>query len=259
MSPNVRFVVLGKLIKNAPTREIMTKSNQLVVITGGSKGIGRSTIERFAKEGYDCVTCSRKQDELEQMKSEVEDQFGTSVHIQKADLSSKEETLSFIDFVKSLNQEVVLLVNNTGMFVPAPIHEEEEGLLEQMINTNLYSAYHMCRAFIPEMKERKSGTIVNVCSIASIKAYPTGGSYSISKFALYGLTKGLREEMKDHGVRVVAILPGATQTSSWNGVEVEPGRLMKASDIAELIWASFSLSELSVVEDIVVRPQLGDI
>ncbi len=237
----------------------MSKSDQLVVVTGGSKGIGRSVIERFAREGFDCVTCSRNESELDQMKSEVEAKFGTKVFVQSADLSKKEETFGFIDFVKSLGREVGVLINNTGKFVPAPIHEEEEGLLEDMINTNLYSAYHLCRAFIPEMKERKSGAIINVCSIASIKAYPTGGSYSISKFAMYGLTKGLREEMKPYGVKVTAILPGATQTSSWDGAEVEPGRLMKPEDIAELIWASFSLSELSVVEDIVVRPQLGDI
>ncbi len=237
----------------------MSKSDQLVVVTGGSKGIGRSVIERFAREGFDCVTCSRNESELDQMKSEVEAKFGTKVFVQMADLSKREETFGFIDFVKSLGREVGVLINNTGKFVPAPIHEEEEGLLEDMINTNLYSAYHLCRAFIPQMKERKSGAIINVCSIASIKAYPTGGSYSISKFAMYGLTRGLREEMKPYGVKVTAILPGATQTSSWDGAEVEPGRLMKPEDIAELIWVSFSLSELSVVEDIVVRPQLGDI
>ena len=237
----------------------MSKSGQLVVVTGGSKGIGRATIERFSKEGYECVTCSRNQKELEEMKQDVESKFESKVHIRVADLSKKEDVFAFIDFVKSLNMKIGVLINNTGKFVPAPIHEEEEGLLEDMINTNLYSAYHLCRAFIPDMKSDRSGTIINVCSIASIKAYPTGGSYSISKFAMYGLTKGLREEMKPHGVRVIAILPGATQTSSWDGVEVETGRLMKPEDIAELICTSNALSELSVVEDIVVRPQLGDI
>lgn len=237
----------------------MSKSDQLIVITGGSKGIGRATIERFAREGYDCVTCSRNQEELAQMKQEVESAFGTHVYIKRADLSLLSDVNEFIAFVSELKRNVQVLINNTGKFIPAPIHEEPEGVLEDMISTNLYSAYHLCRAFVPEMKKRKSGTIVNVCSIASIKAYPTGGSYSISKFAMYGLTKGLREELKEHGVRVVGILPGATQTSSWDGVEVEEGRLMKASDIAELIWTSFALSKLSVVEDIVVRPQLGDI
>ena len=237
----------------------MSKSNQLVVVSGGSKGIGRATIERFASEGYDVATCSRNRSELEKMQSDVQKAYNTNVYIFQADMAVKDETLGFIDFVKDLNREVEVLVNNTGMFVPAPIHEEEEGLLEAMIATNLYSAYYLSRAFIPEMKSRKSGHIINVCSVASIKAYPTGGSYSISKHAMYGLSRGLREEMKPHGVRVTSIMPGATKTSSWDGEEVEPGRLMKPEDIAELIWTSFSLSSLSVVEDIVVRPQLGDI
>jgi short-subunit dehydrogenase len=237
----------------------MSKSNQLVVVSGGSKGIGRAVIERFAEEGYNCATCSRNLEELAKMKSEVESKYGSNVEIFQADMAKKDETLSFIDFVKDLDKEVVVLVNNTGLFVPAPIHEEEEGLLEAMIATNLYSAYYLSRAFIPEMKSRRSGHIINVCSVASIKAYPTGGSYSISKHAMYGLSRGLREEMKPHGVRVTSIMPGATQTSSWDGEEVEEGRLMKPGDIAELIWTSFSLSSLSVVEDIVVRPQLGDI
>lgn len=237
----------------------MSKSNQLVVVSGGSKGIGRATIERFAAEGYDVATCARNLDELERMQEEVQKQHSVKVHVFQADMAVKDDTLGFIDFVKDLDREVGVLVNNTGMFVPAPIHEEEEGLLEAMIATNLYSAYYLSRAFIPEMKSRRSGHIINVCSVASIKAYPTGGSYSISKHAMYGLSRGLREEMKPHGVRVTSILPGATQTSSWDGEEVEPGRLMKPEDIAELIWTSFSLSSLSVVEDIVVRPQLGDI
>ena len=247
-----------KLTKKKATTRQMEKSNQLVVVTGGTKGIGRAIVESFAKEGYDIATCSRNQKDLIALEAKVSVDFGVEVHTFKADLGIKSEALAFVSFVKNLGKEVTVLINNAGMFVPAPIHEEEDGLLETMINTNLYSAYHLCRAFIPEMKDRKSGHIFNICSVASIKAYPTGGSYSISKFAMYGLSKGLREEMKPHGVRVTAILPGATQTSSWDGADVEEGQLMKPEDIADLVWTSFALSSLSVVEDIVVRPQLGD-
>ncbi len=237
----------------------MEKSNQLIVVTGGTKGIGRAILESFAKDGYDIATCARDEEALIKMKRQVQAEFEVKVSTFKADLGNREETFAFISFVKELEKEVGVLVNNTGIFVPAPIHEEEEGLLETMINTNLYSAYHLSRAFIPEMKERKSGHIFNICSVASVKAYPTGGSYSISKFAMYGLTKGLREEMKPHGVKVTAVLPGATQTSSWEGEDVEDGQLMKPEDIADLIMTAYSLSSRSVVEDIVVRPQLGDI
>ena len=237
----------------------MSKSDELIVVTGGSKGIGRSTIERFAKEGFDCITCSRNALELEKMQTEIEETFGTRVFVKPADLSKRQEVDDFSHFVKSLQRPVSLLVNNTGRFIPGAIHEEEEGILEDMIETNLYSAYHLSRAFIPDMKTRKSGHIINVCSIASLMAYENGGSYSISKFAMYGLSKGLREELKPHGIRVTSILPGATQTASWEGVDIAEERLMDAQDIAELIWTSFSLSSRSVVEDIIVRPQLGDL
>jgi short-subunit dehydrogenase len=98
-----------------------------------------------------------------------------------------------------------------------------------------------------------------MCSIASIKAYPNGGSYAISKFALLGFSKVLREELKDKGIRVTAILPGATRTSSWDGVDLPDERFMKSEDVAETIFSAYSLSKRSVVEEILIRPQLGDI
>ncbi|MBT1712581.1 SDR family oxidoreductase, partial [Fulvivirgaceae bacterium PWU5] len=91
--------------------------------------------------------------------------------------------------------------NNTGFFVPGEIASEPDGTLESMINANLYSAYYTTRGLVQIMKERRSGHIFNICSIASIKAYSNGGSYAISKFALLGLSKCLREELKQDNIR----------------------------------------------------------
>lgn len=99
----------------------------------------------------------------------------------------------------------------------------------------------------------------SICSIASITAYSAGGGYSTSKFAMYGFSKSLREEMKPKGIRVVALLPGATFTDSWSSAGIPAERFIPASDIAELVWTAVNLSPRTVVEDIVVRPQLGDI
>ena len=143
--------------------------------------------------------------------------------------------------------------------MPGSIHNEDEGTLEKQIETNLYSAYHITRAIINQMMERKSGHIFNMCSIASITAYANGGSYAISKHALHGFSKCLRQEMIPHGVRVTAVLPGATLTASWEGVDLPAERFMKAEDVAEVVWCNFKLSGQTVVEDIVLRPQLGDI
>lgn len=128
-----------------------------------------------------------------------------------------------------------------------------------MIHTNLYSAYDVTRGLVGGMIANGSGHIFNICSIASIKAYPTGGSYAISKHALYGFSRCLREELKDKGIRVTAVMPGATLTDSWAGAELPEDRFMKSEDVAELVYAAYSVSALSVVEDLVIRPQLGDI
>ncbi len=136
---------------------------------------------------------------------------------------------------------------------------EADGVLENTMQTNIYSAYYLTQQLVPAMIPHQSGHIFNMCSVASIKAYPNGGSYSISKFALLGFSKCLREELKEHHIKVTSILPGATLTDSWSGVDLPESRFSKPSDIAELIYSITQLSSLSVVEELVIRPQLGDI
>ncbi|MFM9841111.1 MAG: SDR family oxidoreductase [Cyclobacteriaceae bacterium] len=233
--------------------------NKLIVVTGGTKGIGRAILERFAQAGFDVVTCARKTDELDKLKETFETKFKVKAYVQRADLSDKNQMKTFSDFVNGLNRPLDVLVNNAGYFLPGSVLDEAEGSLESMINSNVYSAYYTTRGLAPAMKKNKSGHIFNMCSIASIKAYPNGGSYAISKFALLGFSKVLREELKEFGVRVTSILPGATRTASWDGVELPDDRFMKAEDVAETIFSAYSLSSRSVVEEILIRPQLGDI
>ena len=107
--------------------------------------------------------------------------------------------------------------------------------------------------------KRKAGHIFNMCSIASLHAYSNGGSYSISKYALMGFSKNLREEMKPFNIKVTAVYPGAVYTSSWEGSNVLPSRIMEVNDIAEMVYAASLLSPKACVEDIVIRPFLGDL
>jgi short-subunit dehydrogenase len=233
--------------------------NKLIVVTGGTKGIGRAILERFASEGFDVATCARKSDELDKLKAAIEATFHVKVFTQQADMSDKSQVKGFTEFINGLNRPVDVLVNNAGYFTPGSVLEEQEGNLEYMINTNVYSAYYATRGLVPSMKKNRSGHVFNMCSIASIKAYPNGGSYAISKFALLGFSKVLREELKEFGIRVTAILPGATRTASWDGVELPDERFMKVEDVADTIYSAYSLSNRSVVEEILIRPQLGDI
>jgi short-subunit dehydrogenase len=233
---------------------------KLIVVTGGSKGIGRAILEKFASQGFDLVTCSRNETELSALKSDFRSAYPqVELHTFKADMSEKEQVSAFTKFVTGLNRQIDVLVNNAGYFLPGEISTEPEGRLESMINANLYSAYYTTRGLVHTMKAKKTGHIFNICSIASIKAYANGGSYAITKFAMLGLSKCLREELKTFGIRVTAVMPGATKTRSWEGVDLPDERFMKIEDVADTIFSAHALSERSVVEEIIIRPQLGDI
>ncbi|MDX5431089.1 MAG: SDR family oxidoreductase, partial [Bacteroidota bacterium] len=130
---------------------------------------------------------------------------------------------------------------------------------EKSIQTNLSSAYYLSRALIPAMKGSNHAHLFSVCSTASITAYPNGGSYCISKFALLGMTKVLREELKPDGIAVTAILPGATYTHSWSGSELPESRFMQADHIANVVFQAYQLSPQSVIEELLIRPMQGDI
>lgn len=229
-------------------------------ITGGTKGLGRAIAEIFAQNGFDLCVCARTESDLEAMQADWREQFPhTKLHTFPTDVSKKWEVLEFAKFVHRTWGQLDVLVNNAGIFLPGAVSDEREGTLETLLETNLYSAYHLTRALLPAMMPHRHGHIFNMCSIASIVAYPNGGSYSISKFALYGFSKVLREEMKPHGIRVTSILPGATWSDSWRGVDFPPDRLMQASDVAKAVWAAYTLSDAAVVEELVLRPQLGDL
>ena len=235
-------------------------SKKLIVVTGGSKGIGKVIIHKFIRHGFDVVRCARSEFGLKLMQEDMQDfKPGANVFTFVADLSTKEGRDNFVDFVKSLNRKVDVLVNNTGYFAPGQVHNEEDGVLEKMIETNLYSAYHVTRGLVNDMIYNQDGYIFNICSTASIMPYVNGGSYCISKYALYGMTKVLREEMKEHNIRVTAILPGPTLTASWDGVNLPPDRFIKSEDVADAIFGAYSLSKQSVIGEILIRPQLGDI
>jgi short-subunit dehydrogenase len=128
-----------------------------------------------------------------------------------------------------------------------------------MLDTNLKSTYNMSRLVIPDMKKQANGHIINICSIASVIPYANGGSYSISKYAQYGLTKVLREELKPFNIGVTAILPGATLTSSWSGTDLPKERFVDPKHVAALVFQCTIMSQISVVEELIVRPMAGDI
>ena len=230
------------------------------IITGASRGLGRAIAEQFANRGYDLVLSSRDAVALASAAGELGARYpAIRIYSKAADLGDREQTKRLGQWVVETGVTVDVLVNNAGQFIYGSLYNEEEGVLERLMEVNLYSAYHLTRALLPGMMARKAGHIFNICSIASLKAYHHGGAYGISKYALAGFSANLREEMKDHGIKVTAVYPGAALTDSWAGSGVDPHRIMEAADIARMVFAATELSPQATVEEIVLRPQLGDL
>lgn len=236
-----------------------------VIITGASKGIGKAIAIAFAAEGATLFLCARNEVNLYNTVAELQTRYPeSSIHAKAIDMAIKQQVRDFgqwvLDGLKNTKSgRVDILVNNAGMFSPGSIYNEEDGLLEKMMDINLYSAYNLTRKLVPAMIAARQGLVVNICSIASLNAYSNGGSYSITKFAMMGLSKNLREELKPHHIKVMAVYPGAVLTDSWGDFDNSSGRIMESDDIATMILAASKLSSQAVVEDIVLRPLLGDL
>jgi len=231
-----------------------------IVITGGSKGIGKALAEKYATSGNNIYICARSENELNITAREIKENNGSvKVEYYAADLSVKDSAVKISEWL--CRQQVIpdILINNAGQFLPGSIYDEEEGILEKMIEVNLYSAYYLTRSLLPSMIKIKSGHIINMCSIASLNAYANGGSYSVSKYALMGFSKNLREELKPYNIKVTSVYPGSVYTDSWAGTVIDPERIMEVNDIAEMVYAATCLSPKACVDDIIIRPQLGDL
>ncbi len=230
-----------------------------IVITGAARGIGKAIATAFAAEGNTIFLGARNASALAETANEFEENFKESTfYFLAVDISTKTGADAFGDFC--LEKGIPdILINNAGGFVPGNILEEEDGSLEAMLNNNLYSAYYLTRKLTSHMIKNGKGHIFNICSIASLQAYNNGGSYSISKFALNGFSQNLRNELKPTGIKVTTVFPGAVFTDSWAGFDNSSHRIMEATDIAKMILACTKLSTAAVPEEIILRPQLGDL
>jgi short-subunit dehydrogenase len=230
-----------------------------VIVTGASKGLGKAIAEIFAANGHDLFLCSRGEVHLYKAMEELQTRFpSVTVKAKPFDLSKKDDAVAFGKWCLAVAVPDIL-VNNAGLFLPGSVHNEPDGALESQVATNLFSAYHLTRTVLPKMMERRSGHIFNICSIAALDAYDNGGAYSISKFAMNGFSMNLRKEMMPHGIKVTAVHPGAVLSDSWGDYDNSAKRIMEAEDIAKMVYAASQLNIQACVEDIIIRPQLGDL
>ena len=232
----------------------------VVLITGASQGIGAAIAQTFAKEvkGVRLALVARNVRGL-QLTAKACAKLGARAEVFECDVSNAESVALLAAAVTQSLGPVDVLINNAGAFTMAPFVDTKVAEFDRLIAVNLRSAFLVTQAFLPAMLQRKHGDIFFMSSIAGLGAYPQAAAYCAAKFGVTGLAQVLRAETKDHGVRVCCVHPGATWSPSWEKSGVKPERIMPAEDIARAILDVHRLGRRTVVEEIVLRPQLGDV
>jgi NAD(P)-dependent dehydrogenase (short-subunit alcohol dehydrogenase family) len=234
-------------------------SGKLALITGANRGIGLATAHALARERCDLVLTGRDPRALEIAGREVS-RIGVQVVTQVCDLRSPHSVDYLFAVVRSLRRPLDILVNNAGIGHPnLPVSELPYPVWADVINTNLNGMFLVTQAALAVM--RRGGVIVNNLSVAAERVFTGSSAYNASKHAALGFTDTLREELRPKGIRVVALLPGATDTAIWNTLWPKAPRrkMMSAETVAQAVRNAILLDPHATVEKIVVRPSAGNL
>ena len=232
----------------------------VVLITGASQGIGAAIAKHFAAEipGVRLALVARNAKNLAKVAAACA-QRGAEAECFQGDVSDEGSVAAMALAVTQRFGRVDVLINNAGQFAAVPFLATKVATFDAMVAANLRSVFLVSQAFVPAMVKRGRGDVFNLGSVASFKALPGMAAYGAAKFGVLGLTRVMREELRTSGVRVCAVLPGATFSPSWQGSGVPAPRMMPAADIAAAILAAHRMNRRTVVEEIILRPQLGDL
>ena len=232
-----------------------------LVITGASQGIGAAIAEVFAEAYGDearLALVARSEDKLAEVAERCRS-LGAVAEVFPCDVTDEAAVGRMAEDVQGRFGTPDVLINNAGAFTPGSFLETDSEQFRSQIAVNLTSAFLVTRAFLGGMMERGSGDVMFMASVAAVRGYPGGVAYCAAKHGMLGLARALREEVKDDGIRVMSLLPGATRTSSWDGTELPDERFIDPKDVAQAVLNAHRLSSRAVVEEILIRPQLGDI
>lgn len=238
----------------------VTQKNPVILITGASQGIGAALARAFAVEvrGVKLALVARNEKNLRAVAKACA-KLGATAEVFVADVAEEAAVSALALAVAKRFGRVDVLVNNAGIFEGAPFVQTTVAQFDRVVSANLRSAFLVTQAFLPGMLARESGDIFFMSSIAGLQAYPNGAAYCAAKFGVTGLAQVLRAETKGTGVRVCCVHPGATWSPSWEKSGVSPERIMPAEDLARAFVDIYRLSRRTVVEEIVLRPEQGDV
>ncbi|MBN2731526.1 MAG: SDR family oxidoreductase [Balneolaceae bacterium] len=231
-------------------------SSSSVLITGASRGIGREVAIGFASEtDRPLILVARTEKDLQQTKLMCQDAGADKVCVIPCDLSTP-KAVTDIQLPANISAPGIL-INNAGSYLLKTLHKTSYMEYINQIKSNLFSAVHIVNRFLPELKKLDRGLIINICSSGALEGLPDSGAYASSKHALLGYSRSLRQELMDTEIGVTALNLGQTQSTSWEGSEVDSQKLIDPKDVAQLLVSLTKLSPRSVVEEIIMKPQHG--
>lgn len=239
--------------------------NKTALITGASAGIGKATAKYFAKEGCNLVLIARRVERLEEIKNNLEKEYGVKVYTDKVDVSDFSDCKRFFNNIPSEFKGLDIIVNNAGLaFGMEKLIEKPIEDIDKMIDVNVKGFIYITNLFVPLMVERGSGTIVNVGSIAGREVYPGGNVYCATKHAVKALSNALRIELVDTPLRVIEIAPGLVETEfsivRFKGDKEKADSVYKGltplypEDIADLILYAATRPPHVQLNEIVIMP-----
>lgn len=225
------------------------------LITGASKGIGKAIALALANEGYDLALCARSMEGLVELEDEIQKKNpAVKVFLKTCDFSLDKEVEALAKWTEKMFTDLDVLVNNVGIYEQVSLLKEGPNVLKDQMQVNFYTPHYLCTYFGQIMRDARKGHIFNVTSIASREPVVAAGSYSITKSALSALTKVLREELREFGVKVTEVIPGSTLTASWEGTELPANQFIWPEDVAKVILTSLSMSFGANIDEVIIKP-----
>lgn len=239
--------------------------NKIAFITGASAGIGEATAQILAANGYSLILNARRKDRIEKLAENLKSQYGINCYCLIFDVRNHNEVRSAIESLPTEWQNIDVLVNNAGLASGlAPIFDGDLNDWEAMIDTNVKGLLYVSKYVLPILKNKGSGHVINIGSIAGKEVYTNGNVYCATKHAVDALSKGMRIELAPFGVKVTAIHPGAVETEfsivRFHGDEEKAKKVYEgfenlvATDIAEAIWFCVNRPFRVNINELIIMP-----
>ena len=228
----------------------------IALITGATQGIGRATALALGHAGYAVGLCARTESSIEDLVNDLLRE-GIEAAGAAADVGDPDQAQRAVDELHRALGPADVLVNNAGILIAKPFQELTLEDWDTTMATNVRSLYLMTRAVVPAMRRRRSGTIVNVASLAGRNGFAGGTAYTASKHAVLGFSRSLMLELRKDNIRVITILPGSVATGmmrSQTMLKSDPEKILRPEDVADTILHSIQLPERAMVSELDVRP-----